>query len=198
MSAPLNRAQRILHFIAGRKKPTSLQQIAKAVADPDAETTARFTTLVAAQLHQLTKNGKVKRAGKPMAYTYAASPRTLLDGRKFDREGKPRVRKAPPARKPRAPAPKPSAAREPKPARTVDRGRIVDPRPRIGPPRRTGERETVEEFEARGGRVQKLKPGESSRPMYETARDLSQASMRKRLTESADNDDTNDDELAVA
>lgn len=199
---PQSRSQRILHYVANCKKPATLHAIATAVAD--CETAANFTAQIAAQLHQLTTAKKLKRTGAPRAYLYSATPRTLVDGRKFDSKGKLRdkTRNKPvaPARS-RTPAPKPTAATrgaaKPAPAQ-----RIAVTRTSTRPPRFTGERETVAEFLARGGRIQKLKHGECSSPLFESVRALNDKTMRKRLAE-ADNDpdtdlDDADDIAAIA
>ena len=196
MTAPANRSQRILHFIANQTEPVTLQQII-AAAEPG-QASKKIAMAVSAYMCHLVTDGKVERAGKPRAFTYTRTEITLRDLRKIDREGKVRTRSK--DRRPPKPAAKPAkAATAPKPKGKhviSSAQRIVIQRPRTQ--RAPGEPETVAEFLKRGGRIQKLKHGESSRPLYETARDLNAATMRKRLAEAADNDDTTDDELAVA
>jgi hypothetical protein len=80
--------------------------------------------------------------------------------------------------------------------------RIAVTRTSTRPPRFTGERETVAEFLARGGRIQKLKHGECSSPLFESVRALNDKTMRHRLAVS-DNDpdpdlDDADDIAAIA
>lgn len=201
----MTRAQRILRYIARCKKPAPLHAIAKAVATPDDARDHRYRTKVAAHLHQLLKADKLTRSGKPMAYTYAANDRTLVDGRKIDRDGLPRTRSQD-RRQSRAktpkPAPKKAAKRSAKTAAKptgLQRFAITRTATGVGSGRAAGQRESVEEFLARGGRIQKLANGESSTPLFESVRALNDKSMRQRLA-SADNDplDDIDDATAVA
>ena len=196
MTAPTNRAQRILHFIAGCKTPATLAQII-AAAEPNGEY-RKFSTVVSAQLCGMVNDGKLTRTGKNKAFVYTATATTLLDGRKFDRNGvliaAPKRTRAKVERKPAAKA---TAAAKPA-HRVTDAQRFRIPAAAPKPPRHKSDRETVEEFVKRGGRIEQLQHGESSRPIYEAARDLNAMTMRKRLAEIADNDDTSDDQLAVA
>lgn len=184
MTAPTNRAQRILHFVAGCTTPATLAQIV-AAAEPGGEY-RRYSKVVSVQLSGLVNDGKLNRIGTLRAYTYLPTATTLVDGRVARRKVKPQ-----PPRKPIKPKPaarKAAPVRERKPPRPVPEARrFLVARPT---PRPAGQRETVEEFEARGGRIQKLKHGESSGPAYENLRAIDQRSMRKRLAQSADNDDT--------
>lgn len=161
----MNRAQRILHYIAGRKTPATLHAIANAVADT--ESTARFSTLVAAQLNQLTKAGKLARHGQPLAYTYTATSRTLVDGRKVDVEGKPRTTKrdarSGTARKVAVPNAQRSNTASHTPIAPQPTRRLLHARVRTAPA--SDQTETVAQFLARGGRVQKLANGDCSQPL---------------------------------
>lgn len=201
----MTRSQRILRYIARCKKPAPLHAIAKAVATPDDARDHRYRTKVAAHLHQLLKADKLTRSGKPMAYTYAANDRTLVDGRKIDRNGTPRTRSQ--ERRPsRAQVVKPPSKPKAKPARakgaakTAPAERFVITRTTTGAGsgRAAGQRESVQEFLARGGRIQKLANGATSTPMFESVRALNDKSMRKRLV-AADNDSLDDlDDNTVA
>lgn len=183
----MSRAQRILqHVIAN--PGTTLHQIAQAVATNRAEQHNRFAVLVSAQLHQLVKAGKLDRCGKKMAFAYTANARTRSDFRA-------RVPKPKPPRVCKPVAVKRSAAPTPKQPRKVSpTQRILPARPTI-PRRATAERETVADFLKRGGRIQQLKPGESSTPLYESVRVMNDRTMRKRLATEADPID--DDALAA-
>lgn len=193
MSAkPTNRAQRILHFVAGCTQPATLAQIV-AAAEPGGDY-RRYSTVVSAQLCGLVNDGKLKRIGALRAFTYLPTATTLVDGRAAQPKAKPQptrkaIKRKPVARK-AAPAPVPERKPE-QPVPEVRRFLVARPAPR--PP---GERETVAEFLARGGRIQKLKHGECSGPVYENLRAIDQRSMRKRLAQAAGNDDTTDAAIA--
>lgn len=160
----MNRAQRILHYVAGRKTPATLHAIAKAVADT--ETSVRFNTLVAAQLHQLTKAGKLARHGQPLAYTYAATSRTLVDGRKVSGDGRPRTSKrdARNATARKAALRKTQTSAPPTPTMTTPPARRLSYVRAPATPV-TGQAETITQFLARGGRIQRLAHGDCSQPL---------------------------------
>jgi hypothetical protein len=155
----MNRAQRILHYVASCQSPASVSQIVDAVAK--AETSipdhAKYSVNVAAQLSEFAKNGKLERSGKYGAYRYTASPIALSDLRKTTRDGKVRnAAKLARAAKPR-PLSRPAAAAPPlKAAARTTPQRLALANIGTPAPRKPGERETVEQFLARGGRVQKL------------------------------------------
>lgn len=199
----MSRAHRILAHVAGAARPVTFDSICSA-AEPAAD--YKLRSYISAQLHQLVNTGKLRRSGQPRAYRYSATATTLVDCRRF-KDGKPRDRSAQRARERQAkarakPAPKP--APPPKPRRQATpvpaQRAVYSSKLKPAAPRAPGERETVEEFQRRGGRIQKLKPGESSSPLYESVRALNDKTMRKRLAE-ADNDtdlDDADDIAAIA
>lgn len=190
MTAPTNRAQRILHFVAGCTEPATLAQIV-AAAEPEGDY-ARYSKVVSVQLSGLVNDGKLMRIGALRAFTYLPTATTLVDGRAARRKVQPQPARKASKRKPvaRKAAPVPA----PKPQRPVpETRRFLVARPG---PRPAGVRETVEEFEARGGRIQQLKHGECSGPVYENLRAIDQRSMRKRLAQAAGNDDTTDAAIA--
>lgn len=204
----MSRAQRILQYIAGCTKPATLAEITAAVAvgEPRIDSPTRFNVTVAAQLCQLYGGKKVARHGVLGAFTYSATPLTLCDLRRVDRNGKPRKKSAQKCPKRAQPKPGPAPI-----ARAVPRtlGKVIATqstnqrlaRANLGKPvpRRPGERETVEEFLARGGRIQKLAHGESSQPAYVDVRGQDLRAMRKRLQKAIDDDPANtDDDESVA
>ncbi len=193
----MNRTQRILRFVAASKKPVTLPQVAAAVADGD--TSPRYQVRIAATLCALHQCGKLERTGAPRAYRYTATARALVDGRKIDASGKPRNKSTQP--RPRAtrglgkPKPAtPAAAKAPR--QVMDNQRFVITRGGARALRPAGERETVAEFLKRGGRIQKLKPGESSSPLFESVRELNAKTMRQRLAVADNDPDTDLDDVA--
>jgi hypothetical protein len=199
----MNRAQRILHYVASCQSPASVSQIVDAVAK--AETSipdhAKYSVNVAAQLSEFAKNGKLERSGKYGAYRYTASPIALSDLRKTTRDGKVRnAAKLARAAKPR-PLSRPAAAAPPlKAAARTTPQRLALANIGTPAPRKPGERETVEQFLARGGRVQKLAHGASSQPVYADVRAVDQRSMRTRLQKALDTEpaNTTDDDAVAA
>jgi hypothetical protein len=194
----MNRAQRILHFVAGRTTAATLSEIVGA-AEP-AGPYGRFSAIVSAQLHGLVEDGKLARTGQPRAFLYAATATTLRDGRKIDHEGKPRnAVKTARARKPSKPAnpvPKPTARKS---AHAIQPSqRIAITRLSVSVPRHKGERETVEEFLARGGRIERLSRGAASRPVLQTKNEMTAGRMRKRIRADIQNCATNDDDIEAA
>jgi hypothetical protein len=180
-----NRTQRMLQFICEQKVPVSLRRVVESVASPSDNIT-RLTVAVAGQLLQQVQRKKLNRSGVAGDFRYSTNELTFLDLRSL-----PRPKRASVPHKPRAPKPKPT----PKPPVRVTEPRTVTS---TLPPRKPGERETVEQFLARGGRVQQLAHGESSRPPFEDLRALGARSMRAKLAADAENNPTDDDELAVA
>jgi hypothetical protein len=195
----MNRAQRILHFVAGRTTAATLSEIVGA-AEP-AGPYGRFSAIVSAQLHGLVEDGKLARTGQPRAFLYTATATTLRDGRKIDHEGKPRnavktarARKPP---KPATPPPKPAAH---KAAHAIQPSqRIAITRVSVSAPRQKGERETVEEFLARGGRIERLSRGAASRPVLQTKDAITAERMRNRIRADIQNvKATNEDDYEFA
>lgn len=209
MSEPLNRSQRILQFVAASKGPVTLAAISSAVAkgEPQTENHKRLFALVSANVSVLLTARKLTRVGERGAYLYSTTATAFVDGRRrAERPAKaspeaipkpvPKATPQPPADRKRKDVLPPPTTPEPPPP----------PRPRSAfvnlgnKPRPAGQRETVEEFEARGGRIQKLAHGESSRPPFENMRAVDQASMRRRLTTALDTDpaNTTDDDAVAA
>lgn len=197
MSAPRNRAQRILQFITGSMASVSLSEIAAAVAkdEPQVENYKQYALHVSAQLSQMHAAGKVARTGTSGSYRYCAASIE----KPAATEAKPSVKRAaraPAARKPKAAAP-PKRPPAPKPTQASRQAfaNLRQPAPRL-----PGERESVAEFEARGGRIQKLAHGESSQPAYADVRAVDRRSMRTRLQQALVTDpaNTTDDEAVVA
>lgn len=139
---------------------------------------ASAVNVVCSQLLQLERAGKLRREGKPKDYRYFPTPISLIDKRYGPRRGtepKPKQRRRPALKAAAQPAKRYASpfAHAPKPASKIVIGKPA-PKP-IAPPRNTahpaGARETVEEFLARGGRVQVLPNGASSEPLFENLRD---------------------------
>lgn len=179
-----SRAQRLAQYLATHPGGVSARQ-ARDYVDP-----AASMPVIAAQMCQLVIAGKARRTGAAMHTTYFPTPLTLVDKRKTPTR---RARKAKAPKPKPTPKPAPKKAARPKPAhrQQTQAQRLIF----IKPARLTGNRETVAEFLARGGRIQKLKPGEASTPLFECVRALNDKSMRKRLV-TADNDPEDDDEFA--
>jgi hypothetical protein len=189
MSVPTNRTQRILRYIARSKKPVTHAKCV-AIGEPD-RPYHEVSPAIAAQLCSLAQAGKLKRFGKPRHHTYGPTPTTLIDERKAKNPNGPRrstaearpKAKAKPAPRP----PKPTAAPKPKLAAkpaSASRQAFANLRPPVT--RAPGQRETVAEFEARGGVVQKLGHGESSQSAYIDVREQDLRAMRTRLQKLAD------------
>lgn len=128
---------------------------------------------VSAQLSQQFARRKLRRTGQAMAYRWWPTKLSQVDLRSHTRDGKPKVAKPPtkPAAK-RKPAPARKVAQvvryaspmatKPKPAsqvQVVDRTRKAAPRPNGVHP------ETVEQFLARGGRIQRVGPNDAAQPL---------------------------------
>lgn len=170
----MSRALAICKVVAGTQGWVAFDAICAAVLKR-AEKNKR--SLVSAQLGQLVESGKLKRRGARLAYEYTATKTTLLDLRKVHANGKPRNKTRMRAaaallpRPKRAPAPKPA----PKPQaipQAHQKMTIVKPAaPSPAAPARLPP-ETVEQFVARGGRIQYLKPGDSSETIAMDARAL--------------------------
>lgn len=205
MTAPLNRTQRILHYIARSKKRVTHAQCV-AIGEPD-RPYGEVSAAISAQLCGLVQDGKLTVAGPKGKRTYGPTATTLIDERKVKNPNGPRRPmaeprpKAKPKPKPAPRPPKPAAASKPKPApkpTSASRQAFANLRPPA--PRAPGERESVAEFLARGGRIQKLAHGESSQPAYVDVRGQDLRAMRKRLHTALDTDpaNTTDDEAVAA
>lgn len=170
----MSRTQAICQLVAGATGWVSFDAICDGVLK---RTEKHKRSIVSAQLGQLVELGKLKRRGARLAFEYHATKTTLLDLRKVNANGKPRNKTRMraeariPTRPKRLPAPKPA----PKPQATprahqkMTIGRPASPAP-VAAAR--VDRETVEQFLARGGRIQYLKPGESSETIALDARAL--------------------------
>lgn len=206
----MSRAQRILQCVASRPFPCVFDMIFKAVRAGEPEETRNSGSLraaVSAQLKQLVDAKKLRRTGSAGAYLYHATRLTNVDLRKVDAEGKPRDKSA--ARRGRkAPAAAPPATTR----RTASTARLVSPKaekpahkplphqhmtiaPAPAPPtqpiRAAVQRESVEEFLARGGRIQRLANGVVSKPLehiglHEQARRRKAARKQKRKSTTTD------------
>lgn len=184
---PLPRSRRIVDFVVahpGAAAGEVTDHICHQERLARSERT-RMVNLVCIQLSQLMEAGKLRRTGQAMSYRYWPTKLSQLDLRSHDRNGNPKPRKRPAKastkckrkpsltakRTPNAPAPPKLAqvacdaspmARKPKPASQVQ---VVD-RTRKSAPRPNGaHRETVEQFLARGGRIQRVGPNDASQPL---------------------------------
>lgn len=138
---------------------------------------------VASLLHQLTEAGRLRRIEHPRGYRYIATVDALVDRRR--RENRDRPRSTAPAASP-APPPAgddatsaPSPAIEPEPSTEARSASAARPRPTYFdsifgtrerlPPRGALTSEQIaadiEAFLRSGGAIQRLKPGECSRPL---------------------------------
>lgn len=206
----MSRAQRILQCVAERPFPSLFDHIFKAVqAGEPAEkrTSGSLRAAVSAQLQQLVLAKKLRRTGSAGAYLYHATRLTNVDLRKVDAEGKPRDksagrrgRKAPTtAQQVVAPQATPTArlvapkaerpAHKPQPHQHMTIAPA--PTPPTQPSKPAAKRESVEEFLARGGRIQRLALGEVSRPLehiglHEQARRRKAAGEQKRKPTTTD------------
>lgn len=165
---PTNRQQRICAFVA-RKPGTDIGTILAYLLKSGTETRGRAALIktVSAQLLQITNAGKLRRTGKPMAYKYWPTAKTLVDQRtvathRRGRKKKPAPVQAKPAAVHAAPAPK----RRPKPSQ-ASQIRVAPAKPRLDAPiaPRGTPAQTVEQFLAAGGRIQRLQPHEVSQPL---------------------------------
>lgn len=157
-----SRSQRLLAFVAANPG-AQLKAISIHIAGSEpGRTQDQVLPLVAAQLTQQWKAGKLKRAGQPRGYSYWPTAHTLVDLRTVTREGKPRDTKA----TSRAPKPKQAAPAKPKPAptpRPASQPSAVRKRTRTPAAACTGSvTADVAAFIAAGGRIQKLAMHEAS------------------------------------
>lgn len=156
------RQQMIAAVIA--KPGITLSEIAIAIG----KTERKARTGLSAQLSQLCKKKKLRKDtlhnGSPGAIRYWPTATSAIDGRSARK--RPAKREATTTAQPQAAAPRQSDATKrsgyaspkalpPKPASQV---RIVDPPRERAPATPAGERETVEEFQKRGGRIEVLQP----------------------------------------
>lgn len=122
---------------------------------------ASAVNVVCSQLLQLERAGKLRREGQPKAYRYFPTDISLVD----KRFGKRTATADAPKRRRRPVLKVPAKRVVPKPASRIG---LVPAKP-VPPPMRSahpaGPRETVEEFLARGGRVQRLPMGAVAVPL---------------------------------
>lgn len=127
-------------------------------------------------VYQLVAAGKARRTGDGRAAVFHRTDLTGHDGRgKGKRARKADQPKPAPARKPRQPTPGSTATPS---AWAFGRKSLARSAP---------ERETVEEFLARGGRVDRLPPGASAQPLKGGFNDLNEATWRARQVRLAEN-----------
>jgi hypothetical protein len=234
--APLSRAQQILRFVVGLGRRAKLDEVIDEIAriEPHHTDRAQIAMTVAAQMAQLYKAGKLDREGSRCHFTYGATSETFVDRRKSATQA---AHAAPMAKAPKAsrpsPAPKTKADKKSMPeqaaatpaappAKRPGEFRIVNkPAPFVVPnanltrPRSSALDSAqiaadIAAFEARGGRIQRFKPGESSQSIrdqndaYLAARGLGaarqRASARIAIKARASNDETldADDQVDVA
>jgi hypothetical protein len=182
--APVPRAQQILRFVIGLGRAAKLDEVVDAIArrEPKQVERTHLSMTVAAQLAQLHKAGKLERMGTRCHFTYRPTAEALIDRRKSSDQAaaKPasRVRAG---TKPKAEA-RPSMAQKAKraPAQTTaaqaqtkrpGEFRIV-PNANLTRPRESalGSEQIAADiaaFQARGGRIQRFKRGESSQSIRE-------------------------------
>jgi type IV secretory pathway VirB10-like protein len=152
-----SRAQRLLQFLVTHPGGVSVRQLRDGVAP------AASIAHISAQVCQMVAAGKVRRTGQAMHYRFWPTSLSMLDLRSHDRAGKPRRQAKPQPKKPKKPAPPLRIAARPSPP----------------PPNINGAApETVEQFLARGGRIQYCAPGESSQTRRQ-ADEAFQASCRR-------------------
>lgn len=174
----MNRSQTILHYVASQKTTAAFDEIFDHVQSglPVKEQKKLKRNAVNALVHQLVVNKKLHRTGKPRNYRYRVTAAAFVDVR---RSSSP-IARAKPLEKARAareaaPAPlppKPVAKPAPAPATPPGARRAAASSRVTGLSRPAGvtnpapapviAAETVEQFLAKGGRIQYLKPGESS------------------------------------
>lgn len=127
-------------------------------------------------VYQLVAAGKARRTGDGRAAVFHRTDLTGHDGRgKGKRARKPSKAEIPPVRKARQAAPPPPAA----PSSWAFGGKA-----RLGT---AHQRETVDEFLARGGRVERVPPGASAKPLKGGFNDLNEATWRARQVRLAEN-----------
>lgn len=160
-----SRSQRLLAFVAANPG-AQLRAITAHLARLEPRRTHdELVQLVAAQLTQQLKAGKLKRTGQPRGYCYWPTEHVLVDLRTVTRDGKPRDTKA----KARAPKPRPPAPPAPPKAQPVrapsaaSQPRALRKRTHTPAVASTGSVSAdVAAFLAAGGRVQKLAMHEAS------------------------------------
>lgn len=130
----------------------------------------RQRAAISARLGQFAEGGKLKRRGQPGAYQYHATKTSLLDLRKVNADGKPRQAKTAAVsvrarREPAPPAARAAARAQAKPLPHQHMSIPPPPARMTDPPRSSVQRESVESFRARGGRIEILPLGAVSKPL---------------------------------
>jgi hypothetical protein len=202
---PNSRTQRILRFIAASAAPVTHGAIVAELRTHQSDAHVKdLGNKVSAHLCGLVDAGKVKRTGVKHDYLYQRTPTTLSGATKQTAE--------PPAKPARSAADhvqRPSEART-KPAPFVVPNAALTP-PRLGALGSEQIAADIAAFQRRGGRIQKLKPGESSQTVqaqqeaFLASRSRKGARPKASASEAvkrnrADNDDTfdADDQVDVA
>lgn len=169
----MSRARRILQYLVAHPG-SGLVAIADAV-EPGNRAARRG---IAAQIHQLASDGRIARSGAHRKTVYTATANALVDRR--------RVANAKSAHKRRGPR-KATSASDSKPAvpPKAPAGKARTPLDtqlrRRSAHRPTGDVETVAEFTARGGRIERLPHGAVSQPLqFIGHRALNEATWRDR------------------
>lgn len=184
--APASRAMQIMRYVVALGRSATLEEIVDAIAQQEPHSDRRKLAMtISAQLSQLSKrHRKLRRTGKPRAYSYLPTSEALVDRRKSAPQPKraPRPTPTKPATPttPRrvTPAPSPTAAIAPQSRRPGEFRVTSKPAPFVVPnanltrPRDGGLDSAqiaadIAAFEARGGRIQRFKPGESSQSIRE-------------------------------
>lgn len=154
-SAGAGRQARVLQFLAGSPAPANLAAIVAGIAPGQPAAIERKR--VSSVLVKLVDERRVDRAGSPRNFHYAIKGRMPRD---FV-----------------APSPKPGVPdpRKPKPESHI---RITAPAPLPVVAARAVQFETVEQFRARGGQIQRLPIGASSNPLRTSCVDFDAARRR--------------------
>ncbi len=177
------RSQRVREYIAAHPGGVTLRQIIDAT-EPDCP-----RNNMGASLGTLVKLGKLRAEVAHRDTRYHATPTTLIDGRIAGNACGKRRKKPLSAckrtarhRQPApAPAHPPTPRRKPVRAARAPLPRLQREDPRVLPAKPAGTAETVAEFQARGGRIQRLANGEVSQPLqYIGHQTLNDASWRAR------------------
>jgi hypothetical protein len=166
---PNSRTQRILRFIAASTKPVSHDDVVAAVrAYAEDAKTKNLGNKVSATLAGLVDLKKVKRSGAPRDYRFSKTPTTLAgyDDTKA-------VSDSPTAPAASSEVPRVTAAerecaanaRRPGEFRIVPNANLTRPRESALDSEQIAA--DIAAFQARGGRIQRFKPGESSQSIRE-------------------------------
>lgn len=179
----MSRTQRILAWLIANPAGGKFRELLEAI-EPDCK-----RTIFAAQVQQLCRVKKIVATGAPRHQVYTAGPKALIDGRtaaNAAKKGKRRTAK-PVGRAASPGAAAPQSSGRPADATTAKPRMRMDTiaRRRLAPAGiRRGTAETVDQFIARGGRVERLAMGAVSQPLtYIGHRAVNEASWRDRVGE---------------